>query len=688
MEDKTSTWIIVAIIGVMLLGSCFCCLVAGGAITVLGTVKTTTSFMLTPIATLAPAATPVPPTVAPLPDEAAETLESLRTTDIPAADLHELGIRFMNVPPDTPRVASTTNPDYPVGTKRTFHVSNVDSDEQFDITAVLKYKTPHVYMWVEEGARVNEERLRKAADLFEQHTYPTDREFFGSEWTPGVDGDPHLSILHARNLGSTVAGYFSSPDSYVSTVRPDSNEMEMFYINLDNVNVGDDFYNGVLAHEFQHMIHWNNDRNETTWLNEGCSELAMALNDRAYPGKHYDVGGSDRSYTSHPDTQLDSWPEGSAGDASNNYGASYLFMEYFLDRFGEAATKELVSSPLNGMEGFDAVLQDLGTGLTHKDIFADWAIANLLDNPDLADGRYGYHAIDPRTPKRSASYELDDLPVTKRADVRQYGVDYIEIKGDAPVHFTFTGSTQNRLLSTDAHSGQYLWWSNRADESDTSLTRLVDLRGAQSASLDFWEWYHIEEDWDYAYVVVGTTADGTIPTDLGSDAIHWTIVDQPQGEHCTTENPNGNSYGCGITGSSNGWEQAHVDLSAYTGQQIALRFEYITDAAVNQAGFAVDDLTLTVDGNPVFSDDVESNDSADWIAQGFVRHANVLPQEWIVQLVMYGHTPQEQRLLMLDDTSGEWDIPLSAEHSRAVIVISAIAPVTTEPASYEYTLTR
>ncbi len=686
MENEKNTWIIVAVlIGILLIGSCLCCSVTGWVVYTLGTIESPT--IIAP-GTVEMETTPVPPTVGPLPDEAAETLDSLRATDIPAADLHELGIRFMNVPPDTPRVASTVNPDYPVGTKRTFHVSNVDSDEQFDITAVLKYKTPHVYMWVEEGTKVDEDRLRKAADLFERHTYPTDREFFGSEWTPGVDGDPHLSILHAHNLGSTVAGYFSSPDSYVRVVRPDSNEMEMFYINLDNVTVGNDFYNGVLAHEFQHMIHWNNDRNETTWLNEGCSELAMALNDRAYPGKHYDVGGSDRSYTSHPDTQLDSWPEGSAGDASNNYGASYLFMEYFLDRFGEAATKELVSSPLNGMDSFDAVLRDLGTGLTHKDIFADWAVANLLDNPDLDDGHYGYHAINPRSPKRSAGYGTDDLPVNKRADVRQYGVDYIELKGTSPVHFTFTGATQNRLLNTEAHSGQYLWWSNRADDSDTSLTRLVDLRQAQSAQLDFWEWYHIEEDWDYAYVVVGTTASGTIPNDLNSDAIHWTIVNQPQGEHCTTENPNGNSYGCGITGSSDAWQQAHVDLSAYTGQQIALRFEYITDAAVNQAGFAVDDLTLTVDGQQVFSDDVEQDDTGDWIAQGFVRHANVLPQEWIVQLVTYGGTPQVQRLLMLDATSGEWDIPLSPEHKRAVIIVSAIAPVTTEPATYEYSFTR
>jgi LysR family glycine cleavage system transcriptional activator len=52
-----------------------------------------------------------------------------------------------------------------------------------------------------------------------------------------VDGDPHLSILHARSIGSGVAGYYWSSDEYPAEVRSDSNQMEMFYINADNANV-------------------------------------------------------------------------------------------------------------------------------------------------------------------------------------------------------------------------------------------------------------------------------------------------------------------------------------------------------------------------------------------------------------------------------------------------------------------
>ncbi|HEY89478.1 MAG TPA: hypothetical protein G4N98_07070 [Thermoflexia bacterium] len=634
---------------------------------------------------LEPESTPLPPITAEMPSEALETLQALVQAETPDADLHELGIRFRDVAPDTPRVAATTNPDYAEGTIRTFIVSDVDKEEQFEIEAELVYKTAHVYMWVEEGASFDEENLQKAADLFEEHTYPTDREFFGSEWFPGVDGDPHVSVLHARNLGNSVAGYFSSPDEYVRAVRADSNEMEMFYINLDNITIGDSFYNGVLAHEFQHMIHWRGDRNETTWLNEGCSELAMALNERSHEDGNYEVGGSDISYSYATDTQLNSWPEGTAGDASANYGGAYLFMEYFLDQFGEDATQALVSRPENGMESVDAVLASLEGDFDHKTFFANWTIANLLDDPTLSNGEYGYREINPHDPTLDIRYDKSDYPLRRISTVHQYGVDYIEIEGRDPLTFTFTGGTQVKILDTNAFSGKHLWWSGRNDESDSTLTRIVNLENVTTVTLRFQSWYHIEENWDYGYVVVGTTASGQIPSDLTSPQISWEILaDSRLG--CTTDDPNGNSFGCGLTGQSTGWQELTADLSNYAGKEIVLRFEYITDAAVNQPSWALDDIKIVADGELLFQDDGET-EVLGWIPAGFVRHANVLPQEWIVQLVTYGAPhPQISKLLLADETEGAWLIPFRSETQRAVITVSAIAPVTTETATYEFEL--
>ncbi|HEY76216.1 MAG TPA: hypothetical protein G4O00_08555 [Thermoflexia bacterium] len=603
----------------------------------------------------------------PVPDAAAETETLLETTEVPMRDLHELAIRLRGLPPDTPRVSpSDCAPDCPLGTRRLFHVSNVDTDEQFDIYAVLQYKTDHVYMWVEEGVDVDTDALKAAADLFENHTYPTNRSFFGTEWTPGVDNDPHLSILHARNLGFSVAGYYSSADEFVSEVREDSNEMEMFYINIENVDVNSEFYNGVLAHEFQHMIHWYNDRNEETWLNEGFSELAAYLND-------FDPGGAEYTFANEPDTQLNSWPEG-PGAAGANYGAGYLFTSYFLDRFGPEATQALVAHDENGFAAVDAVLAELGVGIDHVDLFADWVIANLLDDPTLYDGRYGYEEIDPPTPRMNGRFNSRDYPLSRETTVHQYATDYIEIRGNQPLRFSFTGSTQVGLINTQAHSGRYLWWSNRGDDSDMTLTRAFDLSEVSQATLEYWCWYDIEEDWDYAYVEVSTDGGQT-----------WEILPTPSG---TSSNPNGNSFGWAYTGRSGGGEQPEwihetVDLSPYVGQEVLIRFEYITDDAVNRPGFALDDVAIPEIG---YFADFEA-DGGGWEPDGFIRHANVLPQRWLLQLVLFGPQTTVQRLELDGGQTGEWEIPLGDETSRAVIAVSAYAPITTEPASYRYEIT-
>ncbi|HIC93979.1 MAG TPA: hypothetical protein EYP09_07000, partial [Anaerolineae bacterium] len=431
------------------------------------------------------APTPAPRIVrTPLAPAERSTEELLAEVEVPERDPVKLATRLKKLDRPIPVVVNETPPRYQVGDREVFWVSNQDTKEHFTITATLRCVTPHVYMWVEEGCEVDQEALEKSARRFEEQTYPTNRAFFGSEWTPGVDNDPHLSILHARGLGDSVAGYYSVADQYSRLINPYSNEREMFYINLDSIQPGTDFYDGVLAHEFQHMIHWALDRNEDTWVNEGLSELASYLNG-------YSVGGADFFYSRSPDTQLTSWPDG-PGEAGPNYGASYLFMAYFLERFGEEAMKAVVAHPANGIAGFEAVLAE--RGLRFEDVFADWLIANYLDDPHLEDGRYGYRELEVLSPRLDQTH--DRYPVQRSTTVHQYGADYIELSGEGDVAIEFRGSTRVKLVPNEPHSGRFYWWSNRGDNSDMTLTRPFDLRGLSQATLEVWLWYDIEEDWD------------------------------------------------------------------------------------------------------------------------------------------------------------------------------------------------
>ncbi len=78
----------------------------------------------------------------------------------------------------------------------------------------MVYLTSHVYFWVEKGVQYKDSDVKAFVDRFETKTYPTDREFFGSEWTPGVDQDVHLYILDTGGLGNSIAGYYSPNDEY------------------------------------------------------------------------------------------------------------------------------------------------------------------------------------------------------------------------------------------------------------------------------------------------------------------------------------------------------------------------------------------------------------------------------------------------------------------------------------------
>ncbi|MEZ4667522.1 MAG: hypothetical protein R3E39_06335, partial [Anaerolineae bacterium] len=288
-----------------------------------------------PVLSAVPAAdvTPVPATM--LVDLSTE--EQLAQVVVPTRDLRDLTLRFNPAITEIPLVVNAEAPDYEVGTQLEFWVHNPDTNTASRTTAKLIYKTAVAYVWVESGQQYDEAAIIHSIDRFSDQSYPAEVAFFGSEWFPGVDNDPRVHILHATNVGAGVAGYYSSADEYSRLANAYSNEKEMFYINLNVLNRASDYeyYETVLAHEFQHMIHWYKDRNEETWLNEGLSEYAQEV-----AGYGADTIFAN-SFINTPDTQLNTWRL-DTGNNREHYGASYLFVHYLTQRFGQETTKTLV----------------------------------------------------------------------------------------------------------------------------------------------------------------------------------------------------------------------------------------------------------------------------------------------------------------------------------------------------------
>jgi len=663
MEQKpfwSSPWAIGLGIAALLL--CCCCLaLAVGGYALYQYSQTLPPEITNPIVESFITPTPAPVTRLPASQISDETVRTLQETIVPVNDPRELAQRLGGKGP-----VPETLPSGPFqnGEKQTFWATNVDSNENFQVSATLRYQTAHTYFWVQDGLKYNEAALKKLADTFESKIYPTDREFFGSEWTPGIDGDPHIYILYAGGLGGNLAGYYSSADELHPLAHEYSNAHEMFLLNADNVDLSDNFTYGVLAHEFQHMIHWYQDRNETSWLNEGSSELAAFLNG-------YDVGGFDWLFLSNPDLQLTDWPN-DPNATSPHYGAGFLFTNYFLNRFGEKATQSLVRHPQNGMDSVEAVLREInatdsltGQPISANQFFMEWTVANLLNDSGVADGRYAY----PNYSDISSASITDTLSTCPAQldgrTVSQFGADYISLTCQGTYTLRFEGATQTRLLPADAHSGRYAFWSNKGDESDMRLTREFDLTQASGPlTFSYFTWYDLEKDYDYLYLLASEDGGAT-----------WQIVITPSG---TGEDPSGNAYGWGYNGESGRWKEESVDLAAYAGKKILLRFEYVTDAAVNGEGFLLDDVSFPALN---YTTDFETDDGG-WQAEGFARVENVLPQTFSLALITRGSQPSVQILPVPQEGLLEMPLTIGGGVDEVVVVVSGLTPFTRESGAY------
>jgi immune inhibitor A len=613
-----------------------------------------------PSATAMPVATATP--ITDLTSEQAQAHSSVPpwAIEVPARDPPALAVRLKGITHTLPSVVHSKPLAYHLEDRERFWVGNTDTSEQFQITATLRAMTPHLYLWVEEGKVADQEALERSAQRFEEHTYPTNRALFGSEQTPGLDKDGYLTVLNTTGLGRGVAGYYSSADEFSNLVNPFSNERKMFYINLDVLQPGSQDYDSTLAHEFQHMVHWANDRNEDSWVNEGFSVLAEYLND--YSPDTYS------SYLRSPDTQLTAWAL-TDQPTFPHYGASFLFALYIAEHFGNQEVRQVVAEQSNGAAGYEVLLAR--QHLSFDDIFARWVVANYLDDAEVGEGWYGYEGLTLPLPAPSA--ELSAYPTQQSATVHQYAADYILLRGEGNLRLTFQGDPQVEVVPNTPYSGHYQWWSNYGDESDMTLTRSIDLRGLTEAVLEFQLWFDIEEGWDYAYAEVST-----------DEGLSWHIL---AGEHTTDYNPNGNAFGVGYTGRSGGgrepvWMQERIDLSPYTGQEVLLRFEYITDEAVNHPGICVDDVAIAELG---YSDDAEEDTG--WEAAGFVRTDNRLEQHFLVQIIELADPPRVRQVPLDGGRHGEIQIQgLGQRMEEAVLVVSGLTPVTMETAAYTYTV--
>jgi choice-of-anchor B domain-containing protein len=148
------------------------------------------------------------------------------------------------------------------------------------------------------------------------------------------------------------------------------------------------------------------------------------------------------------------------------------------------------------------------------------------------------------------------------------------------------------IIDSDHHSGSQSFWSIDADNVCITLEMPpMQLTAGQSPALSFWTKWDIEPDYDGGVIQISTNGGNT-----------WSIL-TPNGGYPDTFNngPRCNNGGNGIPDNSRAfssynhteWTQYSVDLSAWAGQTVQLRWLFGTDVGVTGEGWYIDDIELT-----------------------------------------------------------------------------------------------
>ena len=578
---------------------------------------------------------------------------ALSTFVLPPRDVVDLARRFRPVQL-TPQLPATTEA-MSIGESRRFWISDAGASSSRVITARLVERSSHIDAFVQEGESVNLEKLRISLATIENHLLPTLLREFAASTIP-LD-ELRLAVLNVRLSG--VAGYYSSVNGHPAWVFPSSNELPLIGMNVWAVSPGTVAYASTLSHELAHFLQWRLDPAEDTWVNEGTAELAI----RAVG---YEPSRNVQAFAIRPNTSLTLWTS-DISQTPAHYGAADLFFSYIANRLGGfSAVGEILARPERGIAGIEHVLRARGIDArptAFDSFFLDWVVANWANIS--GDARFSYPE---RTDFRVTDQSLSTMSLPAIVDIAPYAARYVELRSsDAGRQLEIAMQPTVPVIGAPPRPAT-IWWSGRGDNADSRLTRELDLSNVPNATLRFWTWFDLESDFDYAYVSASV-----------DEGVTWTSL---PGRQSTSNDPNDVNLGNGFTGKTveeSQWTHETIDLSAFVGRKIQLRFEVVNDDAYVGDGFAIDETAVPEIGW------LDQPGDSGWKAEGFIRIGNRLASKLNVRIA-YVRGSHVSIIPFVQDSLGYalFTIPAEvASADRATVIIANHTAWTSRPSTVQ-----
>ena len=305
-----------------------------------------------------------------------------------------------------------------VGDRRNFYVVNFEKSNRTtefdDLEFELRALSDKSEIWVEVDELADDkitddvvaDILRELDEQTPGHSWNPDlgvidigRQLFGTP--PDFDRSGRLKTLLVNiqdgwdpdTGGGYIAGFFSPVDQ--SRRHPNSNMADIIYINTypgiyrENREPDASRVFGVLAHEYQHLIH-HSYGNLNLFQNEGQSEFAEVISG---------YGARPMRWLERPEeidgtVEVSTGPEGlyrwrsNSSDVLLDYQRAQLLHNYLSERVGPEDTGRVTRASSGGKSAYLEALDP--SGISWEGFLRDFQIANRVNNPDIDDGRYAY----------------------------------------------------------------------------------------------------------------------------------------------------------------------------------------------------------------------------------------------------------------------------------------------------------
>ena len=266
-----------------------------------------------------------------------------------------------------------------------------------------------------------------------------------------IDGDGKFSVLLTPLLGrlqggrTSVDGFVRGDDFRAGVRSPFSNHCDMMYLN-SRLKPGPHLKT-ILAHEFAHAVCFSErlatEHNrlvrldEDDWLNEAIAHLAENMAD----GDWSNLDDRLRDYLNAPEKFPLVVPDYARAGLWRNAGcrgATYLFLRWCVDSYGEELLPRLIHSRVRGIDNMTQATEGRTASSGFPDLFRRWTVAMYLSGAQPSAGWEGYRSICLRG--RVGRYRLDG-PHVRRWNV-DAGEQTVRLRGTAATYVDLRTSQQ------------------------------------------------------------------------------------------------------------------------------------------------------------------------------------------------------------------------------------------------------